>query len=360
MANIIKDFFNWIRRKLGSKGEIKPGDILCGITRYEVIGEIGRGGQGKVYQVKILGASGFEKIAAVKVLRRNALDSVHIRSFVNEAKLASRLVQPNIVQIFHLDYVKGVYFCVLEYVDGITLHELLDFHVKIKRKLPYELAVFIVAQIARGLAYAHNFTTSDGTALNITHRDVCIRNIMIDREGVPKLMDFGLAKTTETQDNSERIIGKWGFMSPEQAITPSTVDFRSDIYSLGIVLFHLLSGESPRENHLHLKDRLVVIRENHLNWNLLPSDIPAGVHDILRRMLATNPDDRYSDTGVLLTDLEKSIYTQGYGPTIVTMSSYLHELMPGRFAPVRKPSTHSVTKKTQLIQNDDEKGAKQH
>ena len=327
MFSFFKSFF----RK--SRG-LRPGDVILGQARYELLEELGRGGQGQVFLAKVLGAAGFEKTAAVKVMRlagETCQKRKDVQSFVNEAKLAAMMTHENIIQIFQLDHTSQGYFYVLEYVDGITLHDLLEDHRRAGKPLPYPLAVFITSQIARGLAYAHNLTDKEGRPLHIVHRDICIRNIMINCEGVPKLMDFGLAKTVRSREEGNFAVGKWGFMPPEQLVDSAKVDFRGDIYSLGIVFFHLLSGKSPRNSQWTDEERFQFIQTNRLDWGLLPPDVPDKYREILHKMLETNPDDRYANTRDLLTALEEAIYSDGYGPTIVKLSDYLTTFLPGRF-----------------------------
>ena len=147
---------------------------------------------------------------------------------------------------------------------------------------------------------------------------------------MPKITDFGIARITSKSAAERHVSGKLAFMAPEQARLEE-VDFRADLYALGIVLFYMVSGKMARDVTLPPNEQLALARENRIDWTLLPEELPEEVADMLRRMLATDPGERYSDTALLARDLEYFIYKDGYGPTIVTLADYMRRLMPGRF-----------------------------
>jgi serine/threonine protein kinase len=234
---------------------------LLSKTAYKNISKIAEGGMGAVYKAQQKGTAGFEKTVAIKTLLEcYSQNKNFVDRFVSEAKLVADLVHENIVQIYQLDHYKGTYFFVLEFVNGISLHDFLNFLNKTQVQLPQKLAVFIASRIARGLAYAHSRCDASGVPLSIVHCDVCPRNIMITTEGLPKLADFGIAKA-QTIGNQESMDGKLPYMSPEQA-NKQNMDFRSDIYSLGMVLFFMLSGKSARCVDLSFADVLEQARAN--------------------------------------------------------------------------------------------------
>ncbi|QSH41140.1 serine/threonine-protein kinase [Lentisphaerota bacterium ZTH] len=305
---------------------------ITGSVEYEVIETIAEGGMGTVLKALKKGVEGFEKVVAIKTLLNcYSKDKRFVRKFIEEAKLVADLVHENIVQIYQLDHNKDEYYFVLEYVDGISLYNFMEFHKKLKSALPQELCVFITARIARGLAYAHSRCSADGKPLNIVHCDVCPHNILINSEGLPKLTDFGIARAVNmTEDDT--VSGKLPFMSPEQA-NKRKVDFRSDIYSLGTVLFYMLTGGyTSRKLDVKLKEILEQARNNYIDWDRLPDDIDEGIIAILKKMMATDPEDRYQDTSRLARELEYHIYKDGYGPTIVTLAKYMRSEMPAVFA----------------------------
>ena len=308
---------------------------------YEIVNLIAEGGMGAVYKAKKVGAAGFEKTVAIKMmLDKLAGDRRNVDDFVGEAKLVANLIHENIVQIYDLAQCPEGFYFVLEFVDGISLYDFIDFHLKIRRQLPLNLAVFIAARVARGLAYAHSRRDAAGRPLGIVHCDVCPHNVLINTEGVPKITDFGIARIT-TQAFAGRVSGKLAFMAPEQA-RREEVDFRSDIYSLGIVLFFMISGKMARDLSPSLTEILHNVRQNKLDWTQLPADLPGELVGMLKKMLADDPADRYSDTSLLAKDLEYFIYKDGYGPTIVTLANYMRELLPGRFGSAAPEETAPI------------------
>ena len=214
---------------------------------YEVIRKICEGGMGIVYEAEQRGARDFVKRVAIKVIRQSfANQQMFIDNFIGEAKLVADLIHTNIVQTYHLGEARGIYFISMELIRGANLEQ---FSQQLEDKrvvLPTELAVFITSRIARGLAYARSKTDKDGKPLGIVHRDVSFKNIMIAFEGDVKLSDFGIAKAKGflVDNEGEVVAGKANYMSPEQADFQIT-DKRSDIFSTGIVLAHLLLGSNP-------------------------------------------------------------------------------------------------------------------
>ena len=328
-------------------------DMLTDINishNYRVVREIAKGGMGSVYEALQYGINGFEKRVAIKTLLPSlSNDRRFVDMFIDEGKLVADLVHENIVQIYQLQRVKSAYLIVMEYVLGLSLRDFIRFHGLGKLTLPVELAVFITSRIARGLAYAHSRLDQQGVPLKIVHRDVCPRNIMITTEGLPKLADFGIAKaaTNVMPANDQCLMGKLAYMPPEQA-RRRPVDYRSDMYSLGLVLFELLALQQARmrrEEDLH-----EAAKEGWVDWDLLPEDTDAELLAIMRRMLAPVPDERYSDTNDLAHDLEYHIYREGYGPTVITLENYLRKnfayLYSGQNVPRKKEYANAPVDRT--------------
>lgn len=303
-----------------------PFSALFDTYRYRIVREIASGGMGTIYEAMQLGANGFAKRVAIKtLLPRFASNKRFIDMFIDEAKLVADLVHENIIQIYHLSQTSEGWHIVMEYVNGLSLHDFILGHSIMPQPLPPKLAVFIASRIARGLAYAHARTSPDGEPLHIVHRDVCPNNVLITTEGLPKLGDFGIAKAANTVTPERGLMGKLYYMAPEQA-RKEAVDFRADIYSLGLVLFELLAMRPARrfadedcEDVLHLAE------DGKLNWGSLPGSTDPELRGILERMLANDPEDRYPSTDEVGYALEYYIYRSGYGPTVVTLEEYLRE-----------------------------------
>ena len=296
--------------------------------RYEIVRQIYEGGMGIVYEAEQLGARGFVKRIAIKVIRRNYADQKQfIDNFIGEAKLVADLIHTNIVQTYHLGEAQGVYFIAMELIRGVNLEQFCQQLTDKKRTLPKELAVFIVSRVARGLAYAHSKTDKDGRPLGIVHRDVSFKNIMIAFEGDVKLTDFGIAKARGflVDNEGEVVAGKADFMSPEQADFQVT-DKRSDLFSAGVVLAHLLLGRNIFKAPTAEESRQRILRIEIPDFRALDQRIDERLNHILHRMLVRDLDRRYPTADELLYDLEHYIYHSGYGPTNETMGKFIREL----------------------------------
>ena len=172
-------------------------------------------------------------------------------------------------------------------------------------------------------------------------------NILINKEGVPKLTDFGIARAA-TVKNSNTVSGKLAFMSPEQCVSPENITAASDIYSLGVVLFYMLSNHYSRDVYADKENIIEQIRSNYVNYSALPDDLPDALLAILKRMLATDPAERFESSADLARVLEYYIYKDGYGPTIVSLAEYMRQIMPGRFIEQQKNITE-----TQVLSADE-------
>ena len=296
--------------------------------RYEIVRQIYEGGMGIVYEAEQLGARGFVKRIAIKVIRQNyATQQQFIENFIGEAKLVADLIHTNIVQTYHLGETQGVCFIAMELIRGVNLEQFEQQLANRRRVLPKELAVFIVSRVARGLAYAHSKTDKDGRPLGLVHRDVSFKNIMIAFEGDVKLTDFGIAKARGflIDNEGEVVAGKADYMSPEQADFQIT-DKRSDLFSAGVVLAHLLLGKNIFKGQSAEESRQRMISMPVPDFRVLDPRIDDRLNEIMHRALARNLDQRYSTGDELLYDLEHYIYHSGYGPTNETMGKFIREL----------------------------------
>jgi serine/threonine protein kinase len=294
------------------------------INKIKIIRKIGEGGMGTVYLASQFGAEGFRKTVAIKTLRHTLQDEKYKKLFIAEAKLVADLVHENIVQIYQLAELDGQFFIVMEYVNGISLENFITYHRIKSIPITEELSVYIASRIARGLAYAHKKQDALGHPLHIVHRDVCPANILITKEGLPKLADFGIARVAGSV-LKEFSGGKRLYMPPEQA-RGEPVDFRADQFTLGAVLFEMLSFKKIREIAANAVDQKIP-------FELLPEKMSDEARHILEKMLAENPAERYEDTDLLAQTLEYHIYKGGYGPTIKTLELYLRKHFPYLYKP---------------------------
>jgi serine/threonine protein kinase len=213
---------------------------------FRLVRKIAVGGMATVYEAEQLGPEGFAKRIALKVIHpQYAAQRQWLQLFVDEAKLSANLMHGNIVQIYQLGEVRGDFFIAMEFIQGPTLRAIVDRHWELGETMPPHLAAYIVSRVCRALDFAHNFAGPDQRRLDIVHRDVSPGNIMASWDGHIKLADFGIAKARTSADPAAGgpvLMGKKHYMSPEQ-ILALPVDARSDMFSVGLVLYELLALE---------------------------------------------------------------------------------------------------------------------
>lgn len=312
--------------------EATPLEELVDTTRFKLVKKLAEGGMGAVYEAKQLGAEGFEKTMAVKtILEDYSANPDFVEMFIGEAKLVADLVHQNIVQIYQLGRINNIYYIAMEYINGIDLGTFMDRHSELGVELPVDMATFLISRVCRGLEYAHAKTGRDGNALGVVHRDISPGNIMMTWEGVVKITDFGIAKAKKLMKDREGevLLGKIQYMSPEQAEFKQT-DARSDIFSLGVVMYELLSGQQ-----LFAEENTVVALRN-ISVKKIPSirthnpRVPEDVERILNKALERDRSKRYQKAGEFGYDLEYYMYNNRFGPTNVTLEKYLAKLFPDR------------------------------
>lgn len=275
--------------------------------KFLLLERIARGGMAELCRAKIIGSQGFEKLIAIKKILPHLADQEDfVSAFIDEARLAAFLHHRNIVQIFDFGEMAGGYFISMEYLSGKPLRTLMNFAGKSDARLPLGMVLFIVAEICTGLDYAHNLKNFSGEPLGIVHRDIGPQNIFMTYDGQVKIIDFGIARATShnTVTTVGSLKGKIAYMSPEQA-SGKEIDHRSDIFSVGIILYELVTGkhlytaeDSGQQLALAADCRFVPVRE-------LDASLPPLLYEILDKALARKPDDRYQTTGELWADLER-------------------------------------------------------
>lgn len=296
--------------------------------RYEIVRKIFEGGMGVVYEAEQHGVRDFVKRVAIKVIRQSfANQNQFIENFVGEAKLVADLIHTNIVQTYQLGEARGIYFIAMELIRGVNLEQFVQQLSDKQRALPRDLAVFVASRVVRGLAYAHAKTDRNGRPLGIVHRDVNLKNIMIAFEGDVKLTDFGVAKARGfLQDNEGEVVaGKADYMSPEQADFQIT-DKRSDLFSVGIVLGHLLVGHNLFKGSSLEDSRQRVMKMPIPDFRTHDPRVDDTLNNILQKALARDLTQRYQSADEMLADLEHYIYDGGYGPTNETLGKFIREL----------------------------------
>lgn len=269
---------------------IKTGTILG--DRYEILEKIGTGGMAEVFKGK---DHKLNRYVAVKVLKEEFRDNDgFVKKFKEEAQAAAGLAHPNIVNVYDVGDENGIYYIVMELVEGITLKN----YIERKGRLTIKEATSIAIQVSAGLEVAHNN--------HIVHRDIKPQNIIISREGKVKVTDFGIAKATTSQTTTSSAMGSVHYASPEQA-RGGYVDHRSDIYSLGIVMYEMVTGRVPFDG-----ETAVTVAVKHLQEQMVPPskycpEIPYSLEQIIKKCTEKSPDRRYQDIGDLMADLKQSL-----------------------------------------------------
>jgi serine/threonine protein kinase len=275
--------------------------LIPGATmgNYKILETLGEGGMGVVLKAQHVR---MERMVALKVLRGQATESpAAIKRFHQEVRAAARLSHPNIVTAFDADDVQGVHFLVMEYVNGQNLADYLSE----RGKLDIAEAVNYVKQTAQGLAYAHG----EG----VVHRDIKPGNLLLDKKGVVKILDMGLASIREPRESDEvhadvtqanQLLGTFDYMPPEQAEDPRSVDHRADIYSLGCSLYRLITGHLPFKGDSPIKK--IIAHRDHPIPSLRDGrpDAPHELDRIFRKMLAKKPEERFQSMAEVIEALE--------------------------------------------------------
>ena len=282
--------------------------------KYYLLERISVGGMAEIYKAKAFGVEGFERLLAVKkILSSIAEDESFIEMFIDEAKIAGQLNHPNIAQIFDLGKVEGSYFIALEYISGKDVKTIFERARRVGDEVNIPQVCYLVMKVCEGLAHAHNKKDSQGRDLNIVHRDVSPQNVLISYEGEVKIIDFGIAKaqgkTSQTQVGVLK--GKFSYMSPEQ-VRGLHVDHRSDVFSLGIVLYEMLTLERLFLGESDF-DTLEKIRKVEMSPpSLYNPNIPKELEDIVLKALAQNPDERFQSASAFAHALERFMRNQDY------------------------------------------------
>jgi serine/threonine protein kinase len=276
---------------------------------YHLVEKVASGGMAEVFRAKRTGVEGFEKVLAVKRILPHLSDNKEfVDMFVDEAKMVAGLTHPSIVQIFDLGKIERTYFIAMEYVHGRDLRTILRRAKDKGIRVPLDLSVLIVSRVCAALEYAHRKKDEAGRSLKIVHRDISPQNILIAFEGDVKLTDFGIAKATTKATSTDRgaLRGKLLYMSPEQA-WGKLMDKRSDIFSLGVVFYEMITDRKPFLGTSE-KGILELVRECRIAPpSSLNPRVPERLEKVVMKALAPEPEQRYQDAGEMLRELERAL-----------------------------------------------------
>ena len=298
-----------------------------GFGKFQVLARLATGGAANIFLARQPGAAGFRKLVCLKtLLPERSRDPDFLAMFLDEARLAALLHHPNCVQVYDLGKADGVYYISMEYILGETLWGLLSTVAKTRKALPRRQVAAVIASACEGLHHAHELKTARGEPYNLVHRDVSPQNIMVTYEGQTKILDFGIlkAETGRAETMSGIVKGKFSYMSPEQ-IAGAAVDRRSDVYSLGIVLFECLASrrlyraESP-EDIAHL-----ILDQTPPRLSDIVPHIPPALDSIVSMALAKDPAHRFQTAQDMGDALRSYLDSVRYVHTSTTIAKLLDE-----------------------------------
>lgn len=300
--------------------------------RYKVVERIAAGGMAEVYRAESAGLEGFKKTVAIKrVLPHLSEKKQFIGMFLDEARLSAHLNHSNCVQVFDIGVGDNTYFIVMEYVDGSDLKAALEYLSMRNQRMPLACALYICCRICEGLSYAHEARDNRGRLLGIVHRDISPPNVLITRYGEVKVVDFGLAKANSQLEHSEPgiIKGKFSYLSPEAALGES-VDLRTDIFAVGIILWEMLAGRRLFMGETDLQTVRQVQAAKIPDIRNFNPEVNDQVVAILQRALARDPRERYQTARDLGQDLNHALFQTGQVVSAYDVAALVSEVVAER------------------------------
>ncbi|WP_394839201.1 serine/threonine protein kinase [Pendulispora rubella] len=318
------------------------------VGRYRLIFELGRGGMSDVVLAVIQGPGNFNKLQVLKFLRSSlAQEADFCTMFLEEARLSARINHPNVAQTNEVGFDGSKYFMAMEYLEGQSLDDVLRRIPAEKRPLPVVLRA--IADACLGLHFAHELKDFDGTPLKVVHRDVSPQNIFLTYEGTTKLLDFGIAKASDSHSRTEVgiIKGKLAYMSPEQAMSTGQLDRRADVYSMGAILWRIISGRRLWAGGTEVA-ALQALATREIPPPVANRNTPPEVIRICRKAMACDPEERYPTATALRADLEALIASLG-GATSADVGDLVSKAFAERRQEVRAAIDARLSSGTQSI-----------
>jgi hypothetical protein len=266
--------------------------------KYFLLQRMAAGGMAEIYRAKTIGAGGFEKELVVKrILPAQSRDQGFVKMLINEAKLTVSLTHNNIAQIFECGAIGGDYFIAMELVNGVSLKEIMATFAKAQQVLTPEQSIFLVLQMLQGLEYAHKKTDGQGKPLKIVHCDISPDNVLVSYQGEVKLADFGIARAATGLSNYKdgMLMGKLGYVAPEQASLEKGFDHRVDIFAAGIILYELLTRSKPFPRATDVESLIECRKAKVLPPSSHSDKMPREIDEVILKALAYEPEDRFAD-----------------------------------------------------------------
>ena len=321
--------------------------VAVPFDKYLLLGRVNVGGMAEVFLSKTFGAEGFERFVAIKRLLPQMMHNKEfIDMFIDEAKIAVQLNHANIAQIYELGKHAQQLFIALEYVHGKELRALAVRAKKLGRHIDPNIAAYIISKAADGLDYAHQKKDPSGRPLGIIHRDISPQNILVSFEGEIKIIDFGIAKAKDriSQTQVGVLKGKIGYMSPEQVMGVA-IDQRSDIFSLGCVLYELVTGERAFKGASDFSTFEKVRSAQYVPPAAHHIQVDPALDRIMRKALAGDREQRYSRASELSTDLQRFLLRQDLSLTADSVAEVMRDVFPNEYdAEMKKLAEYRLMK----------------
>jgi len=294
--------------RVRQSGEVSRAAAEVGSTAnsYQILAKLATGGMAEIFLARGEGVAGVERYCVLKRILRDRASDVHfVRMFLDEARLAAQLQHPNIAQVYDIGKLGDSYFFTMEYVHGETVRALLHRAQGLRRKLPINCVLTIAAGTAAGLHHAHARLGFDGRALGIVHRDVSPSNLMVSYEGGVKVVDFGVAKAADRaqETKSGTVKGKISYLSPEQC-KGKRVDRRSDLFSLGICFWEMLTTERLFKRASDFENMSAIVNEDTPPPSSRRPDVPPEIDELVLRLLAKTPEERFQTADEVVDAIE--------------------------------------------------------
>jgi serine/threonine-protein kinase len=299
------------------------------LDRYELLCPIASGGMASVWLARLRGKRGFEKLFAIKTIKTELISDPHFQEmFLDEARIASRIIHPNVAQILELGEQDDILFIVMEYVDGDSVAKVNRLALKRGSPLPPGISMRIVADTCAGLHAAHQLEDDKGELLGVIHRDVSPQNILLTTAGTAKVIDFGLVKAknrSAAETQSGVVKGKIRYMAPEQ-VNGKRLDHRVDVWAAGMCLYELITGHTP----YHKEDDLDVVKRLMSEDPLPPFDVavPPQIERILTRAIAKDPEARFESCAAMRRAIEAAIHELDLPAEDEDVAEFLRTTLP--------------------------------
>ncbi|MEN0064663.1 MAG: serine/threonine-protein kinase [Myxococcota bacterium] len=300
--------------------------------KYQILERIATGATAEIYKARLEGVGGFQRTFAIKrILPNLSRNEEYVGMLVEEAKVAGLLSHANIVQIVDLGQVDGMWYIAMEYVDGRDLGAVLDRSQRKGTRLPVPHCVFVTLELLKGLEYAHTREVMKGgrpVSLNIIHRDITPPNVLLSFQGEVKLTDFGIARASLKAMGTVNGImkGRYDYMSPEQASGAPDLDQRSDLFSVGALLYEMLTGQHPFRGASEQETIARIKAGTYLPVSQLRPDVPASLERVIEKALVTDRSKRYGTATDFKEALDKFFHESGFIFTHTTLASYVQGL----------------------------------